>query len=352
MRAGVLLAALLAPWLNAQWAIQYSYTNENETLEFSDLAFPSPDRGIAVGAIRSESGSKRPVAVVTSDGGATWSQVALEEEPVSLFFLTDSQGWMVTDRGIWNTQESGRSWKRISMHDPNSILRVWFIDANRGFAVGRQKRALETRDGGSTWTPIPAAAEPAGNPEFTSYTTIAFADAKRGLIAGSSVPPASLDQQRQVPTLTLQMQTLDGGQSWTSSTAPLFGEVTAMQLAGADGLILFTFNRSFQWPSEVYRLDLRNGRSASAFRDANLRVTSMALFTGRQAFLAGIELPREAIDGANSGRLRILSSTDLLEWKPMQVDYRALGRRAWLSGPDAQHLWAATDSGMILRLER
>jgi hypothetical protein len=34
----------------------------------------------------------------------------------------------------------------------------------------------------------------------------------------------------------------------------------------------------------------------------------------------------------------------------MDVDYRAVARSLVLAGPDAGHLWAATDTGMILRL--
>jgi hypothetical protein len=34
----------------------------------------------------------------------------------------------------------------------------------------------------------------------------------------------------------------------------------------------------------------------------------------------------------------------------MEVDYRAVGRRAILAAPDAANLWVATDTGMILKL--
>ena len=56
------------------------------------------------------------------------------------------------------------------------------------------------------------------------------------------------------------LQTLDGGATWTNSTAPLFGTVTSLRLLGQDGLAVFGFNESFEWPSEVYRLELHHGR--------------------------------------------------------------------------------------------
>jgi hypothetical protein len=46
----------------------------------------------------------------------------------------------------------------------------------------------------------------------------------------------------------------------------------------------------------------------------------------------------------------MLSSTNLKDWVEMPVDYRAVAQSLVLAGPDAEHLWAATDTGMILRL--
>ena len=59
-----------APPLTAQrWRVQYFYDEDKSTLVISDLQFPSATRGVAVGAIM-EGKSRKPVALVTSDGGA------------------------------------------------------------------------------------------------------------------------------------------------------------------------------------------------------------------------------------------------------------------------------------------
>ncbi len=71
------------------------------------------------------------------------------------------------------------------------ILRVWFLDEQHGYAVGLQKSAFETHDGGRTWTPLDEAAKPASNPAFTVYSHIAFADAGRGMIVGAYIPPSA-----------------------------------------------------------------------------------------------------------------------------------------------------------------
>ena len=46
----------------------------------------------------------------------------------------------------------------------------------------------------------------------------------------------------------------------------------------------------------------------------------------------------------------MLTSANLTDWTEMQVDYKAVARSLALAGPDPDHLWAATDTGMILRL--
>ena len=152
-----ILGALFAPGLYAErWAVQYFYDQNLSQLELVDLAFPSPERGVAVGWIQATNSDRRPksTVLVTSDGGAHWTLSPLKEEPRSIFFLNDSLGWMVTDNEIWLTEESGRSWRKLCEQkkpDPKLgrlpgglISRVWFLDEQHGFAVGYQKIALET----------------------------------------------------------------------------------------------------------------------------------------------------------------------------------------------------------------
>ena len=345
----VLAAAFAVPLAWAQeWQVVYSHSVPRESLVFADVAFPSAERGVAVGVIRDNQGrDAQAVALLTSDGGKIWNQVTLDESPLSLFFLDDARGWMVTVQGIWKTEDSGLSWTRLSRHAQNSIERVWFLDSMHGFAVGREKTVLETRNGGVRWDAIPEAAEPTGNPAFTTYTQIAFVDGQRGLIVGSNTPPGSVKGPRQVPTLTVLLQTLNGGVGWAGADMPLFGQVSALKLARSEGLILFTYADTFEVPSEVYRLEVRTGSTTSVFKQKDRLVTGMALFTG-QAFLAVAE-PR-ARANPERGKLRMLSTTDFVKWTEMKVDKRAVGARVLLAGPDAEHLWAATDTGMLLKM--
>jgi photosystem II stability/assembly factor-like uncharacterized protein len=354
--ARVLLAVTLAPLASAaEWTVAYFYDNPREVLHFTDLAFPTAERGIAVGNIEDQLGQRRPrsVAMVTADGGKKWAEVKLSDAPYSLFFLDDSNGWMVTEQGIWKTDESGRTWKRLSKHSPGSLLRVWFLDANHGFAVGREKTVLETKDGGKNWTRVPAAQEPTANKDYAVYSEIAFLNGRTGLIAGSAVPPTRRGLSangRQIPTMTIELQTSDGGSTWKPTSAPLFGQVARLKLRGTTGLVLFKYSNQFEVPSEVYRISTQGGESISAYKAKDRRVNDIALFEGH-AFLAAVEPPRAAKEAASlPGQIHVLESTDLMAWTEIPVDYRAQGTWPVISGPDPQHMFLATDTGMILRL--
>jgi hypothetical protein len=360
----------------SKWTVQYFFDEMKQEMEITDLAFPSAQRGIAVGAIYDKmSGREKYTSVTTADGGLHWSLQNLKEYPRSIFFLTDSIGWMVTDRGLWFTEESGRTWKKLSEQlkpdknlEPETtigrLLRVWFLDEKHGFGVGLQKTIVETTDGGRTWNPIEAAAKPAGNPAYTAYTHISFADAKRGVIIGGSQPPRREDgmrgslpawadperasKRKEVPTLTLLEQTSDGGATWSSATVPLFGLVTSARFVGREGLIVMGFNESFQWPSEVFRMSDNN--TGRVFRDKTPRVIDAQMYPGPHIFLAGVEPTGKMNTATLPGKVKILESTEFDTWTSMPVDYKAEGRSVIMAGPDPEHMWVATDTGMILHL--
>ena len=388
--AALLPASLLhgQPNERGRWTLQYFYDQDGKDLHITDLAFPSAKRGIAVGAIIDREGRKPQfTSLVTSDGGEHWSLTPLKEFPRSIFFLDELNGWMVTGESLWFTQEAGRSWTRISdqikpdkklADAPHTglILRVWFLDAQHGYAVGLQKSVFETHDGGRTWKPLAEAAAPTSNPAYSVYSHIVFEDARWGMIAGGYAPPRTAGKsreereeegdlpewmhpettlhRRQQPRLTLELDTRDGGATWKSGTAPLLGSLVSARLAGENGLLVFDYADSFEWPAEVYRLDLKTGRSESAFKQKDRLVTDAAIFVdgagdGR-AFLAAVEPPGRLRSAPIPGKVRMLSSTNLKDWVEMPVDYRAVAQSLVLAGPDAEHLWAATDTGMILRL--
>jgi hypothetical protein len=111
------------------------------------------------------------------------------------------------------------------------------------------------------------------------------------------------------------------------------------------------FKDQFDYPSEVYRLDLTNGQNTLAFRAKDRAITDIHVFAGStRGFLAGYETTGPVYRTPIPGKLKVLASDDLHEWKEMTVDYRAVARSAVLTGPDDKHVWIGTDTGMILKL--
>jgi hypothetical protein len=366
MRAALLLVAFTAA-RGERWKMQYFYDVNHESLRINDLACPTARRCIAIGDIAmTQKNSSRPVAVVTGDGGAHWTQTQLPERPLSLFLLDDSNGWMVGVKSLWKTQEAGRSWQRVAKL-PANTFRVHFLDAMHGWAIGGRKSVFETVDGGKAWKPVPAAKEPKSNPEHTAYSWITFVDKNNGMITGFSRPPRghqdnnlpdwmdpeTAENRRQWPTLSIVLETRDGGRTWMPGTGSIFGRITrARLLPGGLGLGLITYDDSFEWTSELIAIDWKSGKSARAFRDRNFVITDVALISEKMAFLAGEQLPGKLRQNPVPGKLKILKSSDFSSWKTeMEVDYRATATRAMLAAVDATNIWVATDTGMILKLE-
>jgi hypothetical protein len=52
------------------------------------------------------------------------------------------------------------------------------------------------------------------------------------------------------------------------------------------------------------------------------------------------------------GKIKILESSDFTTWTEMPVDYKAAARSVIIAGPDQDHVWVATDTGMILTIAR
>src|SRR5215471_9360647 len=117
--------------------MQYFYDQSKSTLNLLDLQFVSSTRGIGVGNVI-EGRSRKGVQVLTHDGGANWQLAPTEENPLSIFFLNDSFGWMVTEKGLWRTTEAGKDWRKLP-HPPAQPLRVYFTDENNGWAACLKK---------------------------------------------------------------------------------------------------------------------------------------------------------------------------------------------------------------------
>jgi len=164
--------------------------------------------------------------------------------------------------------------------------------------------------------------------------------------------PEQAARRKQLPNLEILLQTRDGGMTWTKSEASIFGQITRLSLTPQGvALGLAEFKDQFDYPSEVYKINMRNGKSISAYRDKGHAITDVRVFAGtNRGIIAGYETTGTIYRSPIPGKLRVLASTDLETWEEMPVDYRAVAHRAMIAGPDESHLWIATDTGMILKL--
>jgi hypothetical protein len=357
---------LIAGPLAAQhWQTQFFYDKGKSQFVINDLKFPSASRGVAVGLIV---GQKRqdPMSYVTADGGAHWNSIALKEPPVSLFFLNENLGWLVTTKGLWKTDEAGKSWQKLqAVRGHSQFLRVYFVDEKNGWAVGPKKTVMETHDGGERWVPLSVATNTPGLPEYSAYTWVSFATPAFGLITGWNIPPRStllrrpewVDPEaavriRETPHLSYTLATSDGGKTWKPNSASLFGVISRLCLRpNGSGLGLLEYGQSFRYPSEAFAIDWTAGTNQSAYRNEKFDISDVWLAGDGTAYLAG-NLVTGQLRHVVPGKVQVLISHDLKNWEPMRVDYRAEANRTLLAAPDDQNVWLATDTGMILKLTK
>lgn len=360
IRSSVAGAAVFASLAFAaeRWNVQFFHDEDQSSLELRDIQCPSPERCVAAGIIQDLKGHSKGTAVVTSDGGAHWSYIELKDLPVSLFFLNDANGWMVTDKSIWFTDEAGRTWKKLK--SLKGIERVWFQTPTHGWAVGYPKAIYETVDGGAEWTKVEAAQTPTATPEETDYTSIAFSG-DRGMITGNWLPgqhqglpvwidPANQRRNRPRQSTTIFLQTVNGGKNWTLLNRTGDGYIGRVRLGPANEIFaLFEFPDRTGAPSGLYQIDPQSRKAASLFEQPGLAVRDVAILPDGDLLLAAIELPGRSSQIPIPGKLKVFRSHDRRSWREMPVDYRATATRPVLAVA-GDKAWLSTDTGMILKL--
>ena len=347
-----------------RWRVRYFYDELKSSLVINDFKFLNGKHGVAAGFLLEEKGKIKPTTLTSNDGGASWTFAALpgKDVPLSLFFLGESRGWMVTANDIWRSEDGGRTWRKISPID--DILRVYFVDPDHGWAVAEKKKVYETTDGGKEWKEVPAGGQADSPAESTVYNWIDFAGASTGIITGWNQPvrgsrtgvpewmnPSQSQASREIPRVSIFLQTRNAGRDWDVSTGSLFGHVSCVRLSPAGfGLGVIEFSNAFEWPSEVFRIDSATGKSERVFREKNRLITDVALPPTGPSYLAGVEKLDRLNESPVPGKLKVLRSDDLDNWQEMDVDYRATAHRAMISAVDDRNIWVATDTGMILKL--
>ena len=117
------------------------------------------------------------------------------------------------------------------------------------------------------------------------------------------------------------------------------------------GLGLTEYSETFRYPSEVYSIEWPAGTTHTVYRDAKLAVSDIWMASDGTAYLAGTAV-RGRLRGVIPESVQVLTSKDLEHWTSIPVDYHAEATAIVLAASDDDHLWMATDTGMILQLAR
>lgn len=357
------LSVLLLPVLLAAadsgptWQRSYFFDKAQSTFNIADIACPSPKFCIAVGVVEADNGKRSPWSVVTHDTGAHWIARQPAEIPVSLFFHNDTTGWMVTQRGLWNTRDAGETWKKI--RSGFGYLGVAFTDPQHGWLIGRKRLFEQTSDGGSRWTGVPDAASLSSLPAVIMFECIHFTDALRGAVVGeiagraqSSSPdwvdPDAAKYRPPPEGGVFVCQTVNGGRTWACDPVAPHQTLIAAAFPGPDyGWLVFAPDSPTQVFSEVTARNWSARKSTTIYHLDGVRISDLDAGPDGSIMIAAIQVPGKLADTPVPGKLRFLTGNDFSTLHDESVDYRAVARGIKLAnaGPE---WFAATDTGIIL----
>ncbi len=143
-----------------------------------------------------------------SEIASTPAEILEDAELHDVFFIDADRGWAVGDKGaLWTTEDGGRQWQSRRLGVICALHSVHFADEKHGWIAGGWTHPfthhtscviLRTSDGGESWQRLPTNGMP-------MLTRVKFFDAGRGCAMGE--PSASYPSGL--------FRTEDGGRSWS-----------------------------------------------------------------------------------------------------------------------------------------
>ena len=242
----------------------------------------------------------------------------------AVYFIDPQRGWAVGEQGlVLSTVDGGQRWQAQSLGDwPLSDV-VFNTDASQGWVVGIGGRILQSMDGGASWQPQNSG---------TRMTLLALS-----LHGGND----GVDQLCAVGQSGLVLTSSDGGQRWQTQssgtqntlTAVSFNDVQRGWAVGSGGTILSTVNAGVSWQTHNSRIEER-------FRDLSFNADGQV---GRVVGENGVVLT--TVDGG----LRWVMQARANESTLLAVSF-ADAEQGWAVGRDGTLLFT-NDSGQSWQLQ-
>ncbi len=302
----------------------------------------------------------------TTDGGKTWKPM-LAGVPATITqiqFIDWNTGWLLGEQTrkedglvetvILSTTNGGRSWTKKAL--PN-IQGIWFTDALKGWAVGKNATLLQTFDGGNEWKPYADAEKLIGLPVESSnynfgFREIFFLDAQNGWLIGNFYGRAATN-------IGGLFATNDGGATWkrvpfTVQTQYSSGRFTPGTLQA----VRFTDANTGSLTGEMndgegrffFVLNTRDGgKSWDQFRTPSRAAHSSQFLGTGVGWTAAAAMREGGADAKVYDTTLMRTDNGGASWRH---DFVARGNRihgVFFLSP--QRGWAVGDRGMILRYE-
>jgi len=283
----------------------------------------------------------------TADGGATWTKLTVPDAAALDFrdvdAVSDSTAYLLSiGKGaasrIFKTTDAGAHWQtQFTNEDPGAFYdAMTFWDARRGLAISDSVNGsfviLTTRDGGATWTRVPAGGLPPALPNEGAFagsgTNIAVAAGGHAWIGTGAAARSRV------------LRTADGGATWAIAETPL----NASESAGI-------FSVAFRNPREGMTVggDYRQERSAenvAAFSsDGGVTWKAIRGLGGFRSAVAPVPgTPRSWVAVGPTGA--DLSPDNGQSWVPIQGE----GYHAFAFAPRGHAGWGVGEGGRIAKL--
>lgn len=159
-----------ATLFSQNWQVQ----NSGTTVALRHVHFVNANTGYVVG----HSGT----ILKTTNAGQTWTKFTFSLPSATIigcYFVSETTGWIGGDMGVMKTTDGGANWSFQT--GPEGITKLYFLDANTGWAVGGGDGVTptwgdiyKTTNGGTSWT------KTSKTTEWARFYGVQFVDASYG----------------------------------------------------------------------------------------------------------------------------------------------------------------------------